>query len=299
MIMQIFDSHIHLFNEKIVENVSSRKDLVQRLNLQTNGALVRLEMNSLRQSLEASGVSGGLILPTAAPMDIRKMNDRFLNIVSEQEFLHTAGTLHPDFPDNQGEITRLSRHGIRAIKLCSFSQGFKLDGSSTLKLFDLIQHHNETCSHPFFVVLDTLFRADRWFGTDPAFNTTPAGICALAHRFPAINFVGAHMGGLSAPFDEIQRHLIPCDNFYLDTSNAAHTLKKAEFVELLKRFGARHVLFGTDWPWFVHEDEIALIQELVNTAGFGPAEAQSVFYGNIARLMGLISKRNLEKQPTS
>jgi hypothetical protein len=63
--------------------------------------------------------SGGLVLPTAAAMDVGKTNDRFLEMVSAYEVLHTAGTLHPDFPDNQREIDRLCRQGVSAIKLFS------------------------------------------------------------------------------------------------------------------------------------------------------------------------------------
>jgi len=285
--MKIFDSHVHLFKMKIIENVSRRKDLVERLKLQTHDAADRMDIESLRRSCETTRVAGGLVLPTAGPLDVAKTNDSFLEIAAQHPFLHTAGTLHPDDPNAGKEIEKLCRHAIRAIKLCSFSQGFVLDGPPALKLFGLIQRHNEKCPHPFFVVLDTLYLADQWFGTNPIYNTTPEKIGALVQRYPAINFVGAHMGGLSAPFEEICAHLIPCANLYLDTSNAAHTLAEEEFVGLLKKFGSGHILFGTDWPWFIHQIEIESIQKLTTMAGFGSEEKQAVFYGNVAGLLGI------------
>jgi predicted TIM-barrel fold metal-dependent hydrolase len=284
--MKIFDSHVHLFNQKVIENVSRRRDLVKRLKLQTHDADDRMDIESLDRSLEATCVTGGLVLPTAGPADVARINNLFYEKVSAHPFLKTAGTLHPDDPNAGHEIEKLCSNGTRAIKLCSFSQGFELDGPPALKLFDLIQRHNEKCPLPFFIVLDTLYRADRWFGTNPNYNTTPEKIRALVQRYPAINFVAAHMGGLSAPFEEIRTHLIPCTNLYLDTSNAAHTLAEEEFVALLTRFGPGHILFGTDWPWFIHQTEIASIQRLTTMAGFGPEEKQAVFYGNIIELLG-------------
>ncbi len=32
-----------------------------------------------------------------------------------------------------------------------------------------------------------------------------------------------------------------------------------QFIALLKRFGPERILFGTNWPWFEHEPEIARI----------------------------------------
>jgi predicted TIM-barrel fold metal-dependent hydrolase len=285
--MKIFDSHVHLFNLRVIENVSQRKDLVERLNLQTHDADERMDIESLGKSLELNSVTGGLVLPTAAPADVARTNTQFFEKVAQQPFLHTAGTLHPDDPHIDDEIEKLCSRGTRAIKLCSFSQGFVLDGTPALNLFDLIQRHNETCPHPFFVVLDTLYHADRWFGTNPVYSTTPEKISTLVQRYPAINFVGAHMGGLSAPFEEIYTHLTPYDNLFLDTSNAAHTLAEEEFVGLLKRFGPTRIIFGTDWPWFIHQAEIASIRKLTTAAGFGTEETQAVFYDNIAKLLGL------------
>jgi predicted TIM-barrel fold metal-dependent hydrolase len=285
--MKVFDSHVHLFNSKVIANVSRRKALVERLKLRAHDAADRMDMESLERSLETSRVAGGLVLPTAGPDGVAGTNRHFYEKVLEHPLLITAGTLHPDDPHCGDEIEKLCRNGIRAVKLCSFSQGFVLDGPPALKLFALIQRHNETCPQPFFVVLDTLYRADRWFGTHPAYNTTPEKIHRLAERYSAINFVGAHMGGLSAPFEEIRTCLRPVANLYLDTSNAAYTLSAGEFVELLTRFGPKRILFGTDWPWFTHRTEIASIQNLTTLAGFGREEKQAVFYGNAAKLLGL------------
>ena len=285
--MLVFDSHLHLFNIKIVENVAHRRELVGLLNLQTAGAPARLDIASLASSMKAAGVAAGLILPTAAAADVERINTLFIEKVKSTDFLHTVGTLHPAYPNNQTEIDRLCRNGIRGIKLCSFSQGFVLDGPPALALFDLLDVHNRSGAGRLFVVLDTFYHAHSYFGTDQANTTKPAQIASLARRYPHTVFIAAHMGGLAAPFEQLWAELSPRDNLLLDTSNAAHTLTKEQFVALLKRSGPGHIVFGTDWPWFEHEEEISRIKELTGAAGFSQKQMSAVFYDNMAALLSL------------
>jgi predicted TIM-barrel fold metal-dependent hydrolase len=135
------------------------------------------------------------------------------------------------------------------------------------------------------VVLDTFVRAAEVFDTDPRFLTRPATLTTLVLRFPAITFVGAHMGGLAADFDELSRDLPPAENLYLDTSNAAHTLSAEQFVQLLQRHGSRRIIFGTDWPWFGHGEEVPKILELLERAGFDDEGVRRVMRDNAERLL--------------
>lgn len=129
--------------------------------------------------------------------------------------------------------------------------------------------------------------ADIFFGSRPEHNTTPERLAQLVKNFSGINFVAAHMGGLAAPFQEIRSHLVPRDNLFLDTSNAAHVLEEKEFVFLLKANGPEHIIFGTDWPWFTHSPEIDLQNRLVKKAGYSKGDTDWVFSKNIARLTGI------------
>jgi predicted TIM-barrel fold metal-dependent hydrolase len=97
------------------------------------------------------------------------------------------------------------------------------------------------------------------------------------------------MGGLAAPFEEMTSHLTPRPNLYLGTSNAAHTLSDSEFVKLLEMHGPGRILFGTDWPWFGHKEEIRRISERLDRAGFSEEDKEKVFCGNICKLAGFTS----------
>jgi predicted TIM-barrel fold metal-dependent hydrolase len=213
----------------------------------------------------------------------------FVKTVEGEDSLFTAGTLHPSSPGTDEELEWLGNQGVRAIKLCSFSQGFDLEAAETLQLFNKIRRRNLAGKPRFFIVLDTLYTADIYFGSPKRYLTTPQKLARVASAFPEIDFIGAHMGGLAAPFPEIEEHLVPGDNLYLDTSNAYKSLSREEFLRLILRHGPNRILFGTDWPWFRHAEEVACIGALLQNAGFSADEQSKVFSGNIRRLMALDS----------
>jgi len=285
MDLMIFDSHAHIFAPAVVENVSRLNGLAASLSLDIDGARRRLDKAALKREARSSGIKGCLLLPTAPVDGVRKMNDRFIGIVEGEEGLVTAGTLHPAAPGMDEELDRLSSRGIRALKFSSFSQGFDLASREAFRLLENIRARNLS-GETFFVVLDTFYQADIYFGVPREHVTTPEKLGRLASIFPEIDFVGAHMGGLAAPWREIARHIIPRTNLYLDTSNASHVLTREQFLRMLRLHGSERILFGTDWPWFGYAEEVPRIQGLLSEAGFSLEEQSLVFSGNITRLLG-------------
>jgi predicted TIM-barrel fold metal-dependent hydrolase len=283
----IIDSHVHLFSRKVIENVSQKTGMVNRLHLRVDGAKERIKVNKLKQKMHLAKIDACLLLPTSGKDNVARANDRYWKISQETTGVLTAGTLHPDYPDNPVEIERFKARGIKGIKLCSFSQEFALDAPKTLDLFHRLHQENQHQNHRFFVVLDTFYEAHRFFGTSPRYTTTPKRIGRLVKQYPGIPFIAAHMGGLTAPFADICNYLPPSPNLFLDTSNTAHTLTKQEFIHLLKIHGGEHVIFGTDWPWFDPAAEMALICGYLEEAGFSRQETEAVYGGNIARLLGI------------
>ncbi len=284
----IIDCHTHIFSSRIIANVSAKSAMVKKIKLHTSFAKGRTNISALEKDCRSSGVDSCLILPTANVADIRKINSSFIELAAGSDFLFTAGTLHPFSKDNRQELLRLQTQGVRAIKLCSFSQGFSLSAPETLNLFKLIETLNVSGSGRFFVILDTFSFAHEYFGTPRLHTTTPLLLGDIARKYPDIDFVAAHMGGLTAPPEEIFKHLLPSKNLYLDTSNAAHTLSGKEFIRLLETHGPEHILFGTDWPWFDHKIEIDIIGRLLDLAGYNSEEKEKVFHRNIANLLGIV-----------
>jgi len=283
----IIDSHAHIFSSKIIAGVSAKSAMVEKLNLHASFAAGRTNISSLSDDCRSSGIDACLILPTADVASVLKINTAFIQLAAGSDFLFTAGTLHPFYGENKKELSRLKEHGVRAIKLCSFSQGFSLSAPETLALFNIIESANILKKERTFVILDTFCLAHEYFGTPVQHTTTPGLLGDIVRNYPGIDFVAAHMGGLAAPPEEIFTRLVPSGNLYLDTSNAAHTLSETDFLRLLETHGPEHVIFGTDWPWFDHKEELNIIGRLLDLAGYNRQEKEKVFYGNIAGLLGI------------
>lgn len=285
MTTTVFDAHTHLFHLKVVENVKMKTKMVQRLRLRTAGVEDRTSRFSLENDFKSNEIIGGLVLPTALVHEVRAVNDSAFERVKDSQKLNTAGTLHPGAKNIQKMLRIFEQRNIRAIKFCSFSQRFSLQDPKTFEMLERIQEHNIHSESKFFLIFDTLMSADFYFGSDPAHNTTPELLGKLVKNFPSINFIGAHMGGLLAPFKDIKTYLKPAGNLFLDTSNGAHVLDENQYIELIKQHGPEHIIFGTDWPWFTHKEEIRLQNTLFDKAGITKEEKAGIFAKNILQLL--------------
>ncbi|MFH0824195.1 MAG: amidohydrolase family protein [Pseudomonadota bacterium] len=283
----IVDSHCHIFTERIVGNMKAAPDLVRELKLNVHDALPRLKPQALQESAQASGIDYCVMLPTAPPHKVRTENDRFIAWTREYPRLRTLATLHPMMQGISEEVRRVFDLGINGFKLSSFSQRFDVSSHETGAMLSTVETLGRDRGSRPVLVFDTFLVADKYLGADPTHLTSPAKLADLVERYAGIDFIAAHMGGLLADFDELRTHLIPSANLYLDTSNAAHTLREDHFTELLRIHGPGHVLFGTDWPWFVHAWELPKIQGLLEKAGYDRGEREAVFGENARRLLGL------------
>jgi uncharacterized protein len=284
--MTLIDCHCHIFTPRIVENMQSRRALTTELGLNVWDAWERLNPGALQDSAEQHGVERCLLLPTAAPDKISAENDRFMGFTRSFPRLATLATLHPMMPDVSREISRMVELGIRGFKFSSFSQRFDVSSPEAGIMFRQVESEAGRGNGRPVLVFDTFARAVEHFGAKPDHLTTPSKLARLVNAHPGINFVAAHMGGLLADFDEVRRDLTPAPNLFLDTSNAAHTFSRDQFVELLTTHGSGHILFGTDWPWFLHGAEQATIRSLLLRAGFDDREQAAVFGDNCRRLFG-------------
>lgn len=285
----IIDSHCHIFTPRIVKNMQTKPGLVNALRLNVCDAWSRLHPRTLQESAETHGITACLLLPTAPPDRISLTNDRFIEYTKHFSRLRTLATLHPAMENISHEIDRILDLGIAGFKFSSFSQHFDILGEDFQRLLDRIERAAVQQNLRIILLFDTFTLGNSFFGTPLHYLTTPSRLALLVKRYPGLTFVAAHMGGLLADFHEVTKYLVPQPNLYLDTSNAAHTLQDNEFIELVRMHGPDHILFGTDWPWFIHDDEMPKIRTLLIKAGFGPSEQAKVFGDNAKRIFGFLT----------
>lgn len=286
-VAMLIDSHCHIFTKRIVQNMRDRPEMVKALKLNVHNAAPRLEPKALQESAEANGMDLCVLLPTAPPDKVGSVNDRFMGFTVQFPRLRTLATLHPFMRGVSREIERVFDNEIIGFKFSSFSQRFDLISPEATSMLTELEQLGRKRGTPAALVFDTFAEGHGYFGADPDHITTPSKLKGLVQRYPGINFIAAHMGGLLADFDELRRSMVPAVNLYLDTSNAAHTLEEDLFVELLQMHGPSHILFGTDWPWFTHEFEVPKIEMLLTKAGYDTEARAAVFGENARALLGL------------
>ena len=73
--------------------------------------------------------------------------------------------------------------------------------------------------------------------------------------YTELTVIGAHFGGWSI-WEEASKKLCGTPNLYVDCSSAFPYLKKETAKEIIRRYGADRVLFGSDYPMWSPEKEL-------------------------------------------
>ena len=233
------------------------------------------------------GLDCAVVLPVATnPAKVQSMNDLSLRLSGHDGLLY-FGCIHPDQPDWRQELDRIAAAGLRGIKLHPVYQGVDFDDVRYLRILEragelgliIVTHAGDDIGFPGVV------------------RCSPAMIARACRQVGRVPLVLAHMGGWKN-WDEVME-LLPDTGVYLDTAFSlgcitpltpdAYTpqelqlLDAAVFCNMVRRFGSKRVLFGTDSPWTDQAASVAQIEALPLTR----AEKDEILGGNAQRLLGL------------
>lgn len=100
--------------------------------------------------------------------------------------------------------------------------------------------------------------------------------------YTGLTVIGAHLGGWSI-WEEASRAYAGLPNFYVDCSSSFPYLNKDTAREIIRRYGAEKVLFGTDYPMWSPEKEIKTFFSL----GLDENEIKCILNSNIQKLLKL------------
>ena len=79
--------------------------------------------------------------------------------------------------------------------------------------------------------------------------------------YTELTVIGAHFGGWSI-WEEASKKLCGTPNLYVDCSSAFPYLEKTTAKEIIRRYGADRVLFGSDYPMWSPENELNYLLSL-------------------------------------
>ena len=165
-------------------------------------------------------------------------------------------------------MARLRGLGLRGVKLHPDIQGFKIDDYRCLRIYEL-------CEERKLPIL--MHTGDRRYD-----YSNPNRLLPVLEIYTGLTVIGAHLGGWSI-WEEASRAYAGLPNFYVDCSSSFPYLNKDTAREIIRRYGAEKVLFGTDYPMWSPEKEI----ETFFSLGLDENEIKCILNSNIQKLLKL------------
>lgn len=262
---KIFDSHCHIYPERIAAKAVKGTDNFYGVESFANGTTAELIEHGTRAGTDKFLVHS--VATTAK--QVRSINEFIASSVeaSGGKFIG-FGTLYPESDDIAGDFDHLVRLGLRGIKIHPDIQHFKIDHAGYLKMYELAEREG------IVVLMHT--------GDDRYDFSNPNRLVPVLKIFTGLTVIGAHFGGYSI-WEEASRELSGFENLYVDSSSSLPYISKELAAQMIRRYGADHVLYGTDFPMWSPEKSIDDFFAL----GLSDDENRSILWGNAERLFGI------------
>ena len=282
----IIDFHAHTFPDAIAPAAVDKLQAASHTKPFSDGTV-----RGLRASMAAAGIAASVVLPVAtSARQVSHINDNAIrvNAQAKETGVFSLGGMHPDFPDWEREIERLSAAGVQGVKVHPPYQGVDFDDARFIRIL-------KKASELRMLVVT---HAGLDVGLPGAEQSTPEKLLRAREKAPDTILILAHMGGWRC-WDDVER-LLPGAGVYLDTSFALGQmtpngdgyyktekdlamLEDEQFLRLVSLFGADHTLFGTDSPW----GDQAAEKERIKALPLTEEEKTAILGGNARRLLGI------------
>ncbi len=277
----IIDIHTHTFPDALAPIAIPKMQRASHTVAFTAGTV-----SALQASMALAGIDKSVVLPVATnPLKVRTIND--ISIQMAQAGLIYFGCIHPDTEDPEGELTRIAAAGIKGIKLHPVYQGTDFDDIKNLRILHKAGE----------LGLTVLTHAGDDIGFPDVVHCSPKMIRSALRQVGEVTLIAAHMGGWKN-WEEV-RELLADTAVYIDTAFSLGTItpleqdyyspeelslmSQAEFLETVRLFGSKRVLFGSDSPWADQKQSIEDIRALPLTK----SEKEDILGGNAERILGI------------
>lgn len=240
----IIDAHCHVYPDKIAHKAAGA--IVKFYNVSSFGDGT---VGMLVEEGEKAGIDRFIVQSVATtPKQVASINEFIADTVSGSNGkLVGLGTLHPDSENMEADVQSILDLGLHGVKLHPDIQGFKIDDYRCLKIYELC----EKAGLPILMHTGD-YRYD---------NSNPNRLIPILEIYTNLTVIGAHLGGWSI-WEEASKKLAHIPNLYVDCSSSMTWLGKEKTVEIIHRYGADRVLFGTDYPMWSPQEEVGRFMAL-------------------------------------
>jgi len=259
---RVIDAHAHIFPDKVAERAVQSIGGYYNLPMSGSGTV-----DGLIKSGEAMGVSHYLVHSTATrPEQVDAINAYISATCAADSRLIGFGTLHPDVEDLPASFENLRGLGLKGIKLHPEFQNFNLDDAVMMPIYAIAEGKLPLLIH---------------MGDENRDSSTPERLANVLDRFPNLTVIAAHLGGYQ--MWEQAAECLAGRRIYLDTSSSLAFMTPEAATALIRRHGATKILFGTDYPMWLHQEELERLHRL----DLSDEERERILWRNAAELLGL------------
>ena len=261
---RIIDAHCHIYPDKIAQKASDSTADFYKMPSRLDG-----KISTLLEYGERLGIEHFVVQSVATtPSQVSSINKFIARAVNESNGKFTGlGTLHPDSSDIKADIDEIEALGLKGVKLHPDIQRFKIDDHRMLKIYEL-------CEGRLPILMHT---GDHRFD-----YSNPNRMKPILDIYKNLTVIGAHFGGWSM-WDDAVDSLVGYENFYVDCSSTFYAMSPERAKELIMAYGTKKVLFGTDYPMWLPENEIEMFMKIDLTE----QEREDIFYNNAAKLFNI------------
>lgn len=232
---KIIDFHAHIFPDKVMNKAVDSIGRFYDLKMHGTGSPEDLIFHGSKIGTQYYVVHSVATVPS----QVLSINDFISREVQLNSNFIGFATLHPDMLNADAEIERAIKLGLKGIKLHPDFQKFDINSKAALDLYECIDGRLPILMH---------------IGDKNLEYSRPHKLAAVVKLYPNQVFIAGHLGGYNA-WDEAKKYLIGQD-LYIDTSSSLSFLDAKSATYMIHAHGAGKVLFGTDYPMWLHEAEL-------------------------------------------
>jgi len=182
----VIDFHAHCYPDKMAAKVTAAS--LSRVPVYSDGT---------RAGLEASMRRAGIDLAVSLTVVNAPGNSANINAWAQMENrppLVMTGGLHPDEPDPFATVDAVAAAGLPGIKVHPEYQDFRFDEERLFPIWERCERRG------LFLITHAGWDAVN----EPPWHTDPESLAAFHRRFPGLNLILAHLGGM-AMWDEVEK----------------------------------------------------------------------------------------------
>ena len=261
--MRYIDVHAHVFPDNVAPKVVSQLENYYKMHWLGNGLV-----SDLIASMDEAKIDKTVIFSTATKAaQVETINNYISGLCKECDRFIGFGTMHPDYPDIEKEISRFRELGLRGLKLHPDFQQFNIDDPGMYRIYKAVGS-----SMPILIHL----------GDENFDYSSPLRLAKVMDDIPELIFIGAHLGGYCR-WQDAEKYLFGRRNLYLDVSSCFHKIPHSEGRRMIRLHGADRVLFASDYPAVRGANAIEDVLKMELTE----EEKELIFHRNAEKLLGI------------